>query len=424
MPHELLKNKAVLIFDYGNFSYVAQTFADPEKGFGRVLYYCPYEAAFVRHNPYIIGIGIPNVERIFNIWDYFDEIDLWYFTDLHQGAFQSWLRSLGKIVFGAGMAEELELYREKAKILQQDFGLPVNPYEVVKGVTELKDFLKDKSDLWIKSDFFRGDNETWHYDNMELAEEVLTGLENDLGANKENEVFIVEEPIEDAVEYGYDGFNVDGRYPENTCFGIEVKDSSYAGVFTEYNKLPKPMKELNEKLSPTFSEYNYRGWYSNEMRATSKNEAILTDLTMRNAEPPTSLVTELFKDFPLYVWQVAYGIVPQVESDYKYGVEIVMKSEWAKTKPQPIYFPEKYSKYVKIKNLYIEDGIHKFIPQDIEMCECGAIVGLGKTLKEAIEMAQTIAKEVKGYCLKINCDSLDEAQEEINELNSFGVKIF
>lgn len=416
-----LKDKTVLFFDYGSFIYVAQKLS---KSFGRVLYYCPYETSFVKHNPYIVGIGVPGIERIFNIWDYYHEVDLFYFSDLHQGAFQVWLRENGKLVFGAGMGEEMELYRDKFKELQKELKLPLNEYDTVTGTTELKEFLKDKNDLWVKSNFFRGDNETWHFDNMELAEEVLLGLENDLGANREHEVFIVEKPIDDAVEYGADNFCVDGRVPSKGCFGIEVKDSSFAAVFTDYEKLPSPVKDMYGKLAHVFNNYNYRGWFSCEMRATEKNKSVLSDMTCRLAEPPTPIIIEMYKDYAMYVWQVANGIVPEVQSDYKYAVQIVIKSEWAKTKPQPIYFPEKYADYVKIKNLYIEDGVHKFIPQDIEMAECGAIVGLGQTLKEAIKMATNIAKEVKGYCLKINCDSLSEASNEVKKLTDMGINIF
>lgn len=418
-----LKTKTLLHYDSGgSFAYVAETLA---KSYGRVLYFCPYETSFVKHNPYIVGMGIPGVKRISNIWDYYDDIDIWYFSDLHFGPFQQWLRDRDKLVFGAGCGEDMEFYRARMKRHQKELGLPVNEYEEAVGITALREYLKDKTDVWVKSDFFRGDNETFHFENMELCEEVLLGLETDLGANAENQVFVVEKPIENAVEYGYDGPCIDGKFPSKTMFGIEVKDAGYIGVFTDYDKLPKPLKEANEKLAPTFAQYNYRGWFSSEMRSQNKDTAILTDMTCRNAEPPTSVAVELLKDYALYIWQIAYGMVPNVESKFKYGVQIIIKSEWAKTKPQPIYFPEKYNDFVKIKNLYIENGIRKFVPQDgIEMAEIGAVVGLGNTLKEAIKMAKDIAKEVKGYALSIKGDSLDEAQIEIDKLTKFGIKLF
>ena len=418
-----LKDKTILHFDSGgSFAYVAETLA---KSYGRVLYYVPYETSFVKHNAYIVGIGIPGVERIFNIWDYFHEVDIWYFSDLHFGPFQSWLRDQGHLVFGAGRAEDMEFYRAKMKRLQKELGMPLNEYDEVVGITALREYLKDKTDVWVKSDFFRGDNETFHFENMELCEEVLLGLESDLGANKENQVFVVETQIENAVEYGYDGFCIDGKYPSKTMFGIEVKDAGYACVFNDYDRLPKPLKEANEKLSPILANYSYRGWYSNEMRAPTKEMGIVTDLTCRQAEPPTSLAVEMLKDYPLYVWQVAYGFVPNVEAKAKYGVQIIIKSDWAKTKPQPIYFPEKYNDNVKIKNLYIEDGVRKFVPQDgIEMSEIGAVVYYADSLKEAIRGCKRIAEEVKGYGIKIKCDALDEAQTEVDKLTKAGVKIF
>ena len=36
---------------------------------------------------------------------------------------------------------------------------------------------------------------------------------------------IVEEAIDDAVEIGYDGYTIDGKYPQNAMWGIEIKDA-------------------------------------------------------------------------------------------------------------------------------------------------------------------------------------------------------
>lgn len=417
-----LKDKTILVWDFGAFAYVAERLA---KSYGKVLYYCPYDESFPQYNKFVIGKGLENVQKVESFWPYFNEIDIWYFSDLYQGQFQQWLKSNGKLVFGSGMGSEMELYRDNMKRLQKDLGLELNDYEVIEGLDNLREYLKTNDDKYIKSNLLRGSMETWHHENYKLSAPVLDELQHSFGIFKNAQVFIVETPIKNAIEYGYDGFCVLGEYPEKTMFGIEVKDSGYACIFTDYSKLPLPIKEVNDKLSDIFKNYDYSGWYSSEVRSFTKDKGILTDMTCRNAEPPTSLAVEMLEDYPMYVWEVANGRVPKVKSKYKYGVQIIMKSDWAKEEPQAIYFPSQYKDYIKIKNLVIQDSIHYFIPQiGTTMEEIGAVIGMGATLDEAIKQAKQIAKEVKGFLLKINGDALDEAQKEIDKLKTIGINIF
>lgn len=416
-----LSNKTICLFGYGNFYYVAQKLA---QTYGRVLYCLPWQTAFPKYNQYIVGQGVPGVERIDSIWPYFDQIDIFYFEDLFQGDFQEWLRAQGKLVFGAGKGENLEIYRDSFKELQKELGMSLNPYEVIKGVELLREHLKNKRDVFIKTNMMRGNMETFHWDSYELSKPILDELQHSLGAYQNEITFIAEQPIANAVEYGYDGFVIMGQYPAKTIFGIEVKDAAYAGVAIDYEKLPKPVKEANEKLAPIFQAYNYRGAFSSEMRATSRSMAILSDMTTRNPEPPTSLMIEMLADYGFYVWLIANGVIPEIEAKGKYGVQVIIKSDWAKTEPQAIYFPEENKDFVKIKNLAIIDGVHYYIPQNIEMEEIGAVVAWDDTLKGAIRKVKKVAETVKGYCIKCNCDALDAAQEEISKLADLGVNVF
>jgi len=417
-----VSDMTVMIEDYGGFTYLVEVFA---RYFKRVLYYSPYESEFARSQPFIVGTGIPNVERIDNVDDYESQTDLFFFSDLHKGARQERLRDAGKAVFGSGKIQDLELYRTKLKELLKDLDLPVNEYEVAHGFSELKEKLKGKKDVWVKSDFFRGDGETFRYQDDECGIDALMDLERDLGINKEKEDFIIEEPIKDAVEYGYDGFVCTNGFPDKTLFGIEVKDASYCAVFTDYDKLPKTTREANEKLLPIFMSKNYNGWYSSEERCTKKDFSYYLDMTARLGEPPTSLACEMFKDYPIYCWEIANSIVPKIESKAKYGVQLIIKSDRAIHHPQRIFFPEKYKEFVKVKSLHIdENGHYIFVPQSTGMTEIGAIVYYADTLKAAKEGVIKIAKEVRGYGLKINLSALDEAESVVANLKKYGVNLF
>lgn len=422
MTNTILSNLTVLIFDYGNFCYTAETFSKVCK---RVLYYCPFEEGFPKYNKYIIGTGLKNVEKVESFWPYFNEIDLWYFPDLYQGEFQSWLRNQGKAVYGAGTGEKMELLRDMMKYKQKELGMELNKFEVVYGLENLQKHLEENEDRYIKTNTLRGGMETWHHENIKLSQPILDELNHSLGVFKENQTFIVETPIENCIEYGYDGFCMEGQYPSKTMFGIEKKDAGYVCVFTDYDKLPPPIKDINRKLSESFEHYGYRGWFSSEVRSFSREKGILLDMTCRNAEPPTSLAVELLEDYPYYVWQIAIGEVPNVKSKYKYGAQVIIKSDWARTDPQAIYFPDQYASYVKIKNLVVQNGVYYYVPLPAqEMEEIGAVVGMGNTIKAAVDQAKMIAKEIKGYGLIINGDALDDIQEEIDKLVKIGVRVF
>ena len=259
LPVDDLKDKCVLVRDYGLFVTWAQKLAE---SFGRVLYYCPYKSAFPRSQQYAIGTGLEGVERITNFWDHIDEADLFFFPDVYDGDLQVALREMGKPVWGAAKGEELELMRWQTKLfLKKDLHLPVQPVERIVGVDELRVYLKESENKYVKISLLRGDFETFHHINYQLSEPILDEIENKLGPWKESKEFIVEDAIDDAVEVGYDGFTIDGQYPDPAFFGYEIKDVAFVGTVRPYQKLPKQLKEVNEKLSPVFESYNYRGFW-------------------------------------------------------------------------------------------------------------------------------------------------------------------
>jgi hypothetical protein len=422
---ESLKEKTVLVIDYGNFFPVVERLA---RDFGRVLLYIPWEAPFPTHHKYLVGTGIPNVERVYSIWPYYYQIDLFYFCDLNMGPWQDFLRAEGRLVFGPGRGENMELYRDQMKGLQRSLGMAINPYEVIRGLDQLRAYLKEHDNKYIKTNLMRGHFESFHHESYEHTEALLDdweGGEHGLGLYKHDEVFIVEDPIEAVAEIGYDGPVINGQYPERTLVGVEIKDCGYCGVIVDYKKLPKGLQEINALLAPTFKEFGYCGMYSNEIRIGLDGQFYLIDMTCRHPEPPTCLQLEIYENYSEMIWLIAQGIVPEIKTKFKYGVQIIIKSDWAKTQDQYVSFPEQFKHFVKLKNMYIKEGKRYYQPQPgVEMEEIGAVIGMGNTLEEAINQAKAIAKQVKGYSIVCNGDALDKATEEIEKLKKAGIKLF
>lgn len=416
-----LKDKICCVFDTGgNYISMAQRLS---KDFEKVYYTTNWQTSYPKWNLYSVGMGVEEIERIDSIWDVVDEVDLFVFPDLYLGSLQKHLRDMGKIVFGAGMGENMEIYRDELKELMEDVGLPVNEHKIIKGFSKLKKYLSDKEDKFIKTNLIRGNGETFHYKNMKLSESRLDDMQHTLGSFKEMAVFIVEEPIPDAIEIGTDSFIIDGKHPENTLIGVEIKDCGYAGGMIQYDKVPKVLQTVDTKLSSYFEEHNYRCNFSTEVRWNGE-KGYLIDSTCRLPQPPSDLQMLLFDNYSEIIWDVANGEIPVIKSKDKFGVQIIIKSDWATQEPQAIYFDPKYKDNIKIKQLMYKDETAYFVPCGIEMTEIGSVVATGKTLKEAIERAKEIAKTVEGDCIHVNGDALDAASEELNKLKKFNITLF
>lgn len=419
MANSSRNSETLMLFDYGCFSYMAERLA---KDFEKVYLYCPWEKSFPVVNDYIIGQGMEGVIKVQNVWDVFEEIDIWVFPDLHYGAFQKWLKNKGKKVFGACKGEEMEYDRTKMEEIMKSVGLDVPPGDNFTGMTALREHLKNNDNLFIKTNIFRGNHETWHHENYDLSKPILDELAHSLGANAEQEVFLAKKPIEDAIEYGYDGFCVNGKYPETTIFGIEIKDRGYVGCAMDYDDLPSLVKEINKKLSSIFKKYQYTGWYSNEIRAINDKKGYLIDQTTRMPEPPGGLAIEMIDNFSECVNDVANGEIPDLKFSYKYGVELIIKSSWAKDELQAIYYPDEIKDFVKIKNKCVIDGVTYFVPQGDGMTEIGAVVACSNDLEDAFLEVQYKAKQIKGYCIEIDFSCIDEMKKEIEKLKSKNIK--
>lgn len=415
-----LSNKTILVRDYGLFATWAQKLSEE---FGRVLYYCPYKSAFPRSQQYAIGTGLEGVERITNFWDHVDETDIFFFPDVYDGDLQVALRDMGKPVWGAGKGEELELMRWQTKMfLKKDLHLPVQPVERIIGVDALREFLMENENKYVKISMLRGDFETFRHDNYRLSEPILDDVEQKLGPYKESKEFIVEDAIDDAVEVGYDGFTIDGQFPDPGMFGYEIKDVAYVGVVRPYGKLPKQVLEVNEKLAPAFEEYNYRGFWSSEIRVGKDGKPYLTDPCCRAGSPPSELYQEMFHNWGEIIWAGAHGELVTPEPVGKYGVEVLVHSQWADQHWQAVYVEPGARQFVKLRNVcQIGDTLY-VAPQVVGLPEIGAIVAVDDSLLGAIKKVKGYCEMVTGYSIDLNLDRVAEAVTTIKESQAQGIE--
>jgi hypothetical protein len=413
-----LSKRTAMIVDNGLFLEIAIRLA---KEFGRVLYFAPWTNGYPKSNALMIGKGIDNIERVEEPWSHMDDVDVWVFPDVYEGAMQDYLVSQGHNVWGCRSGgANLELDRVKSKQISTKLGIDIGPYKRIVGLDALRRHLKANDDQYVKISATRGDMETFHSPRYAEVEPRLDELEHNLGAKKKLMEFVVEEAINDAIEIGYDGFTIDGQFARGAIVGVEVKDKAYIGRTMRYSQLPPNVRSVNDKLAPELKRVGYRGFLSTEIRET-KDKAYLIDPCSRAGSPPSELYQEMIGNLAEVIWWGAEGIVIEPEYTAKWGAEVLLLSDWADKNWQQVRFPEEVRENVKLRNFTVIDGEYYVIPQWSGMPEIGAVVATGNTAKEAISECKRIAAMVDGYSVEKPLEAIDEAYENLME--SLGGKV-
>jgi hypothetical protein len=421
MMEESLKNKAILVYDFGTFVSVAERLG---RDFGKVYYYSQWKNSFPQAKFNSIGEGLENVERVENFFDYIDMVDCFLFPDVLDGDLQLHLESIGKKVWGSRKGEQMELNRIGMKQLLKDLDCPVGPYEVVKGTTQLRQYLKDHQNIWVKINCYRGDFETFKSVNFDFIETKLAEVEANLGILKDKTLFICENDLPDKVELAYDGYCVDGVFPSKSLCGIELKDKGYVAACKDYNLLPKPITDFNTKIAPILKQYRYRNFFHPEMRIGKDGLGYVIDPAARFGSPPNEVYQELFTNFSQIIWNGANGIcIDPIPMD-KFAVEVIIHCNWAERNWLPVLCPEKYKHQIKFRNVTVQDGVHYIVPQYLGLPEIGSVIAIGQSMEYCIEQIKEICDSIKGFYLETPIDSLDQGQEEIEKFKSFGYNLF
>jgi hypothetical protein len=420
MKKEHLKQYTALIWDNGNFLSFAQRLS---REFGHVMFYSPWNCSpFPDSNAYLIGDGFDDVERVDSFFDSIELADIIIFLDTYQGDLQEYLVKQGHRVWGCRRGEELELDRLGTIDLMKKLGLLTPEVDKVIGLPKLREYLKEHEDIYVKVSMFRGDMETWGAKNYKLAEPMLDELEHRLGAKKLIAEFLCFKGIDAEVEAGLDIYTIDGEYPKIVPLGFEIKDCGFAATYSEYSKIPKVLTEFFDKMKPTFKFYKYRGDFSSESRITKDGESYMIDATCRKPSPPSELSQEMISNWGEIIWHGADGVLVEPEYTAKYGIEIIIKSYWAEKNWQAISYPDEIAQWVKLKNACMIKGQRYVIPQQIELCEIGAVVALGDTIEKAIDNVKEYISQVEGYGLNMQTESIiEKLNEQIDKGKKIGI---
>jgi hypothetical protein len=405
--------------DNGLFAECARTLS---RSFKTVFYTSPWIADFPSSSKTEIGEGFPEYERVKDIWDIIDEVDLFVFPDLHNGPLQEYLVSQGKRVWGARMGDELETERTEAKDYFAKLGIPQAPYEVIQGMTALRKFLKGRDDkVWVKISLTRNDTETFPIEGYEGSKNRLDKFEAELGPAAEQMEFIVEDDLPDTLDIAIDTYCIDGKFPKQALLGTEKKDEGYICAVKDWGKMPSQLTEIYETLAPTLQKYSYRNVLSLESRM-GQDTTYLCDPCCRGGSPPFELQLNLIENLAEIMWEGAGGKMVEPKFAGKYGCQIIIESKWSINNPLLVEFPSKYREQIKFRYATMFGKDLWIMPQKSDTPGFASIVTTGDTLDTCFEEAKEIGEQIKGIGIETHIGSMDGLKSNLEQFAEWGVK--
>ena len=404
-----LSKKTAIVYDRGGlYLYCAEKLAEKYK---KVLYYLADADAYPSSQKCKIGEGLKGVERIHDLWGYIDEADIVYFFDVYDGDMQHWLREKGYTIYGSGRSEQVEIDKVYFLELLEELKLPCPETQLCEGLEELEEYLKTRKDtVWLKN-LHRGDFETRKFRNMDQIEPFINDLKKRLGTAADDVDILVQSKIDSVCEVGYDGFCIGGDYTVNSITGYEIKDKGFIGKVCA--ETPPILKLINDAFAPTFKKRGYRGNYSTEIRITKEGLPYYIDATCRVPSPPGELMCELYENWAEATWEIANGNVPVLKPIAKFGAVIILTSGWHDEHELCVQFPDKYKRYVKLKNHTKDADSYYCIPNG-NGAFFGAVVGWGDTVKQATMKCLEVVKTIEADEMEYDDTMFDKAYEQID----------
>ena len=411
-----LSQLTVCCVDHGLFLPLAQRLARDVK---RVLYCVPNDEGFPTVNKCIVGDGFEDIEKCVDLWPIKNEVDFWCFPDIGFAGLQLELESQGHKIWGSRRADSLEINREKFHKVLADVGLPVPKFDVIRGITKLREFLKDKENRFLKISRFRGSMETRHWRDWKRDEGLLDVLAVRFGPAKELIPFLVFEAIDTPLEIGSDTYCVDGKWPSLMLHGIEQKDASYLSAVTKKEDMPDELLGVLDAFGPVLAKYRMRNQWSTEVRVLG-GQAYFTDPTPRGGLPSTASQLECWENFSEIIWAGAQGelVDPVPRGTFTAEVAISIKVEdgqWGS-----IEVPKELQQWLKVANC-CQIGGRLAMPDDVFFPDCaGWLVAIDDSPKAVIE-------KLKGYVellpdgVKADIGTLVDAIKEVDSEEEEGI---
>ena len=128
----------------------------------------------------------------------------------------------------------------------------------------------------------------------------------------------------------------------------------------------------------------------------------------------------MIENLPDIFWNGAEGKVVQPQFKGKYGVELIVQTEWANDHPVRLDFPPEYRDQIKLYHGTQFDGQTWTMPQQSGP-RVAAVVSSSDDLESCISEAVEIAGKIKGFKLQDLSKSVTQLRETLDKSREFGI---
>ena len=402
------------VIDCGLFIPFARRLAED---FNRVLFYNPERRSFPSLKQGCIGAGFDDIESTLDFWPHLDEIDLFCFPDIGHAGLQAHLKSIGKSVWGSGGHDRLEINREFFLKKLGELGLQVPQFSVCVGMVQLRDYLKQHEDQYVKVSRWRGDLETTHWRSWAMDRGWLDWLGYSLGPMQDHVRFLVFPAIDTPLEIGGDTYCVKGQWPGTMLNGLEHKDTTYFSSVSRRSEMPGQIQEILEAFGPELS--GYANQWSMEVRVKG-DHAYFIDATCRGGMPSSASQQMLWNNFGEIVWAGANGELVEPDPVAKFSIECMVSSKTCKDSWDLVELPERIDRSVRFSNCCRMDGCYAFPPDEFFSGDLGWLCVVADTQRGALDMAKWVADQLPDG-LDANLENLTGLIKEIEAGEQAGI---
>lgn len=141
----------------------------------------------------------------------------------------------------------------------------------------------------------------------------------------------------------------------------------------------------------------------------------------RCPSPPNELYQTMIENLGEIMWYGSEGTLIEPIYKAKYGIEVLIHSDWASENWQAIYFPEEIREWVKLRNACKIGDTYYIVPQSDGLPEIGAVVAIGDSIEECIKKVKEYAEQVEGYRLDIKIGSIENMKQVIEKSKKLGI---
>lgn len=406
-----------LVLDQGIFIEQANGLAD--KGRHEVKYYSNWEKSQPQSSDFEPGNNFEHLQKEKDFFKWIDWADCVVNFDVYDNSTIAFLRQKypNKSIFGSGKGEWLENSRWKVKQWVKEQNLPLQKSYLIKGLTKLRKFIKEKPGHYIKTDLFRSDCESFPAKDYKVVEARLNGLVIKYGAMAEEINFIAEEMLDTKVEIGFDGFFWGEDFVQECFLGYEKDKEVIVDKKFSIKDLPSECKEWLNKLKPLLKSLDYRGPFSIEWMCF-KDKWFALDICARSMSPGGSGYPQWIKNFPELIYKIGKKENVSMQTETNFISAVFLESKRAEK--EDVYIKLKKDDRDKVKFMSAcqnKEGDYFAV----KPCTTVAVpIGSGKTWKEAIE-------SVKKNSDLVDADEIDKGNigqlEKVEEIIGNGQKI-